>query len=163
MRAGGRTIRLRRYSVDGVVWGRETVWLDDAGRFAAIVTRVHILPLEGVRDDLKEALPALQQAAVRDRMADLAAWRKRTVPVAEGRYAITGARLIDGAGGAPIDNGVMVVNAGRITAIGPRGGVAIPAASAPSMRAAPRSSPGCGTCTGTPARSSGRPRISRPA
>jgi imidazolonepropionase-like amidohydrolase len=126
VRAGGRAIRLRRYSVDGVVWGRETVWLDDADRFAAIVTRVHILPLEGVRDDLKEALPALQQAAVRDRMADLAAWRKRTVPVAEGHYAITGARLIDGAGGAPIDNGVMVVNAGRIMAIGPRGSVAIP-------------------------------------
>jgi len=126
VRAGGRAIRLRRFSVEGVVWGRETVWLDEADRFAAIVTRVHILPLEGVREDLKEALPALQQAAVRDRMADLAAWRQRTPAVAEGHFAITGARLIDGAGGAPVEDAVMVVNAGRIAAIGPRERVTIP-------------------------------------
>ena len=63
--AGGRKITLRRFSIDGVVWGRETVWLDEADRFAAIVSRIHILPIEGVREDLKDALPALQ--AVGDR------------------------------------------------------------------------------------------------
>lgn len=126
VRAGGRAVRLRRYSVEGVVWGRETVWLDDADRFAAIVTRVHILPLEGVREDLKAALPQLQLASVRDRMADLAAWRQRTAAIAEGDYAITGARIIDGRGGAPIDDAVMVVRAGRIAAIGPRPAITVP-------------------------------------
>ena len=118
-------VRLRRYSVNGMVWGRETVWLDDADRFAAIVTRVHILPLEGIRDDLKAALPDLQLAAVRDRMADLATWQ-RTPVVAEGRYAVTGARIIDGEGGAPIDDAVLVVSDGRILAIGPRASTPIP-------------------------------------
>src|SRR5262245_3503295 len=47
---GGVVRRLDRYSVDGVVWGRETVWLDEADRFAAIVSRIHILPLEAVRE-----------------------------------------------------------------------------------------------------------------
>ena len=125
VQAGGRAVRLRRYSVDGMVWGRETVWLDDADRFAAIVTRVHILPLEGIRDDLKAALPELQLASIRDRMADLAMWQ-RTPVVAEGHYAITGARIIDGEGGAPIEDAVMVVSAGRITAIGTRASTVIP-------------------------------------
>ncbi len=125
VQAGSGAVRLRRYSVDGMVWGRETVWLDDANRFAAIVTRVHILPLEGIRDDLKAALPDLQLAAIRDRMADLATWQ-RTPVVAEGRYAVTGARIIDGEGGAPIDDAVMVVSDGRISAIGPRASTVIP-------------------------------------
>lgn len=126
VQAGGRAIRLRRFSVEGVVWGRETVWLDEADRFAAIVTRVHILPLEGVREDLKHALPVLQQAAVADRMADLAAWRQRTPIIAEGHFAIVGARVIDGEGGEPLEDAVMVVNDGRIVAIGPRSHVSIP-------------------------------------
>ena len=126
VRVAGRSLRLRRYSVEGVVWGRETVWLDDADRFAAIVTRVHILPLEGVREDLKEALPELQRSAIRDRMADLAGWQQQTKAVAEGAYAITGARIIDGQGGAPIEDAVMVVTGGRIAAIGPRATTTIP-------------------------------------
>ena len=125
VQARGGAVRLRRYSVDGMVWGRETVWLDDADRFAAIVTRVHILPLEGIRDDLKAALPDLQLAAIRDRMADLATWQHTPV-VAEGHYAVTGARIIDGEGGAPIDDAVMVVTDGRISAIGPRASTVIP-------------------------------------
>jgi len=126
VRAGGRNVQLRRYSVNGIVWGRETVWLDEADRFAAIVTRVHILPLEGVRDDLKASLPQLQQSAVRDRMADLAAWRVGTMAVAEGDYTITGARIIDGTGRTPVDDAVMVVRRGRIAAVGARASTAIP-------------------------------------
>ena len=40
--------------------------------------------------------------------------------------AIVGARLIDGTGGAPIDNAVVIVNGDRITAAGPRGRVQVP-------------------------------------
>ena len=35
---GGRRIALTRYSVGGLIWGRETVWLDDARRLVAAVT-----------------------------------------------------------------------------------------------------------------------------
>ena len=72
VRAQGRTIQLRRYAVEGVVWGQEAVWLDDQDRFAALVTRIHILPLEAVREDLQEALPQLQASARRDRIEELA-------------------------------------------------------------------------------------------
>jgi imidazolonepropionase-like amidohydrolase len=123
---GGRPRRLRRFSVDGIVWGRETVWLDEADRFAAIVSRVHILPIEGVREDLQSALPALQASAIADRMSDLAKQLKEIAPIAERSFVLAGARVIDGTGRPPVDDGVVVVRDGRIAAVGPRGSVAIP-------------------------------------
>jgi imidazolonepropionase-like amidohydrolase/uncharacterized membrane protein len=127
VRLSGQMIRMRRFSVDGVVWGRETVWLDADDRFAAIVTRIHILPLEGIRDDLKLALPLLQKAAIQDGMSDLEAALKATKPIAEKTFALVGARLIDGTGRAPIANATIVVRDGRIVAAGPKSDTAVPA------------------------------------
>jgi len=42
------------------------------------------------------------------------------------RTAIVGATLIDGNGGAPVGDAVVLIEAGRITAVGPRRAVAIP-------------------------------------
>ena len=122
----GRPVRLQRYTVDGIVWGKETVWVDEQGQFAAIVTRIHILPLEGVREDLKAAWPELRQSAVADRMRDLAEWRRTATPVAEQTFALTGARLIDGTGREPINDAVIVVRDGKIAAVGPRASTRVP-------------------------------------
>lgn len=123
---GGRRVLLRRFVVDGVVWGGETVWLDPDGRFAALVTRIHLLPMEGIRADLAGALPQLQASAIRERMADLEGMARGAAPVAADDYALTGIRLIDGTGGAPVDDAVLVVRSGRIAAAGERSRVAIP-------------------------------------
>jgi imidazolonepropionase-like amidohydrolase len=117
---------LRRFSVDGVVWGKETVWIDGDGRFAAIVSRVHILPLEGIREDLKHALPSLQASAIADRMGDLAQQLKSIAPVASRAFALVNARVIDGTGKAPIDHAVVIVRDGRIEAVGPRESTRVP-------------------------------------
>jgi imidazolonepropionase-like amidohydrolase len=45
---------------------------------------------------------------------------------ADGLKAYTGARIIDGTGGRPVESGVIVVRAGRIEAIGPANQVRIP-------------------------------------
>ncbi|HEX8029132.1 MAG TPA: amidohydrolase family protein [Vicinamibacterales bacterium] len=124
--ANGRTITLRRFAIDGTVWGREAVWLDDANRFAAIVSRIHILPIEGVREDLKDALPQLQASAVSDRVKDLERWMKEIPAVADRSYVLSGARLTDGTGRAPVDDAVVVVREGRIAAAGPRSSTPIP-------------------------------------
>ena len=124
--AGGRKVVLRRFSVDGIVWGKETVWIDESGRFAAIVSRIHILPLEAVREDLKDALPQLQAAAARDRIADLASLKRDLSAVEAGAFAFAGARLIDGTGRPPIDDAVIIVRDSRIAAVGPRASTAIP-------------------------------------
>jgi len=126
VQAGGRTVKLRRYSVDGVVWGRETVWVDERGEFAALVTRVHILPFEAVREDLVSALPALQASSVRDRMADLAGFASATQPTASGVYALSGARIVTGDDVPTIEDGVVWVRNGRIAGVGPRGRVTLP-------------------------------------
>ncbi|HUQ89021.1 MAG TPA: amidohydrolase family protein [Vicinamibacterales bacterium] len=120
---GSGKVVLRRFSVDGIVWGRETVWLDATGRFAAIVSRIHILPLEGIREDLREALPILQASAIADRMADLAAQLKDIAPAAGRSFSMINARLIDGTGRPAIDNAVVVVRDGRIVAAGPASSV----------------------------------------
>ena len=132
VQVAGRTVRLRRYSVDGVVWGRETVWVDAstdprvAGDFAALVSRIHILPFEAVREDLVSALPALQASSIRDRMADLAAFTRATPPAASGTYALSGARIISGDDGLPIEDGTVLVRDGRIAGVGPRSSVTVP-------------------------------------
>ncbi len=119
VRVGERIVALRRYSVDGVVWGREAVWLDELGRFAALVSRIHVLPLQAVRSDLVDALPALQTAAVADRMHDLERAAASVSPAADGAFALVGARLIDGNGGAPIEDATVVIRDGIIAEAGP--------------------------------------------
>jgi imidazolonepropionase-like amidohydrolase len=124
---GGRAIKLKRYSVDGAVWGRETVWVDAQGAFAALVSRIHILPLEAVREDLASALPELQTSSIRDRMSDLAGFAKGTESKALSVYALSGARIITGEDEPPIENGWLVVDRGRIAQLGPRESVSLPA------------------------------------
>jgi imidazolonepropionase-like amidohydrolase len=123
---GGRDVRLRRFTVDGVVWGRETVWLDERDRFAAIVSRIHILPLEAVREDLKNSLPALQRVAIEDAVRDLAAMSAQAAPIADGSFALTGATVIDGVASAPLEDATILVRDGRIAAVGPAGTTQVP-------------------------------------
>ena len=126
IRVGANTIAMRRYSVDGIVWGREAVWLDRQGNLAAIVTRVHILPLEAVRSDLVRSLPQFQASALRDRMSDVARMSREVAPVASGAFALVGGRVIDGTDRPPIDDATVLVRAGRISSVGPRGSVSVP-------------------------------------
>jgi imidazolonepropionase-like amidohydrolase len=126
IRVGARDVRLRRFTVDGVVWGRETVWLDDRDRLAAIVTRIHILPLEAVRDDLVAGRSALLAIAARDAATDLARFAEAQRPVADGSFALARATIVDGTGAPPIEDGTIVVRAGRIVGVGRRGMVPIP-------------------------------------
>src|SRR4051812_40016177 len=37
IRVGTSVVRLERYAIDGVVWGKETVWLDEQGSLAAAI------------------------------------------------------------------------------------------------------------------------------
>jgi imidazolonepropionase-like amidohydrolase len=124
-RAGGR-ITLHRYSVQGVAWGREVVWLDADGRLAAIFTRANVLPFEGVREDLLPARPALERAAVMQQLHDLARLAAASRPVADGTFALVGAQIVDGTGRPPVPDGVVLVRAGVIAAVGPRGSISLP-------------------------------------
>jgi imidazolonepropionase-like amidohydrolase len=126
IRVGSTTVRLERYAIDGVVWGREAVWLDEHDVLAAAITRAGGLSFEAVREDLEPALVEFVQRATRDRIADLEAITRRTPPIRSGSYALVGATIVDGAGHPPIADGVILVRDGRIAEVGPRASVVIP-------------------------------------
>lgn len=50
-----RRIALDRYTADGVVWGRDTTWLDQAKAIAPAITRAGGLGFEAVRDGFERA------------------------------------------------------------------------------------------------------------
>src|SRR3954453_10211773 len=78
IRIGSTEVRLERYVVDGVVWGRETIWLDERGALAAAITRAGGLRFEGGREGLEPALVSFVQRATADRIGDLEAITGRT-------------------------------------------------------------------------------------
>jgi imidazolonepropionase-like amidohydrolase len=107
---------LTRYSIANVVWGRESVWLNDRQEVAAAVSYAGNLPIEAVRPEYRDALAQFIRSAVADRMKELAALPVK--PVAQGSFAITNARLIDGTGADPVESAVVVVRDGRIVSVG---------------------------------------------
>ncbi len=122
----GRREVLDRYAVDGVTWGVESVWLDRAGRLAAISTTGGGLTLDAVREELEPHLAALMASGTRDRMTDLARMTRTVTPLAAGSVAFVGATLIDGTGAAPVSDATVVVTDGRIVAAGPRATTPVP-------------------------------------
>ncbi len=123
-------ISFKRYAIDGVAWGREIVYLDADSRFAAIVTRANLLPLEGIREDLATQHPSMLAAISADAAYSellLAERTAKAIPVvADEAFALVGARIIDGTQAPPIENGTVIVRDGRIAAVGVRGAVTIP-------------------------------------
>jgi imidazolonepropionase-like amidohydrolase len=119
-------VALERYTVEGVVWGRETLWLDERGAFAAAITRAGGLSFEGLREDLDSRLPTFVANGIKDGIADLAGIAREVEPLHSGSYALTGAVVVDATGRAPIPDAVVLVRDGRIVSVGPRSEVAVP-------------------------------------
>lgn len=118
-------VTLSRYTIGGVVWGSETVWLDSAMHLIGAVTNEaggnHF---EVVREGYETLLPTFVAEAARANMARLV--RMSSHAGAPSTLALLGATLIDGSGAPPIRDAAIVISRGRITAAGPRSSVTIP-------------------------------------
>ena len=124
---GGRQVVLDRYAIDGVVWGRESVWLDDEGRLAAYTTAGGGgLTLAAVRQPLDSVYPRFVALATRDRLAELAQLSRSVRAEARGTIALVGATLVDGTGRGAVANATVVVADGRIVAAGSSASVRVP-------------------------------------
>jgi imidazolonepropionase-like amidohydrolase len=123
----GRKVSLQRYLVDGLIWGHESLWADTKGDLVAVVTlSAELAHFEAIREGYEDALGALVGLAGKDGMNALAELRNQT-PIAKNRtIAIVGGTLIDGNGGAPVQDAAVIVRDGRIVAVGPAAVVAIP-------------------------------------
>jgi len=124
----GRTIELARYTITGLIWGRETLWLDAHGDLAALVSiDAEFDHFEAIREPYEGGLTTFVSSAARDNMAALAALSQRLSPPKSGPVAITGGTLIGGTGAPPVADAVVVIDGNRIVAAGARTNVKIPA------------------------------------
>ena len=116
-----------RYLIEGLVWGREEVWLDAHRNLVAAVTLdAEFDHFEAVREDYESSLGMLVGRAGSDAMEALAAISSG-ISAGEARtLALSGATLIDGTGRAAILDSVVVIHDGKIIAAGPRSEVKIP-------------------------------------
>ena len=126
IRIGEKVTTLERFAIDGVVWGRETLWLDERGSLAAAITRAGGLSFEAVREDLEPALVQFVQRATRDRISDLESITRVNAPLKSGTYAMVGATIVDGTNRPPVPDGVVLVRDGRIADAGSRAAVPVP-------------------------------------
>lgn len=124
---GGKDEKLDRYTVEGLIWGRETVWFDSNRNLVAEVsTDAEFDHFEAIREGYESALGDFVARAGSDNMAALADISKGIPGSHSATLAIVGATLIDGRGGAPVADSAVVVHGGRIVAVGPRSKVKIP-------------------------------------
>ncbi len=126
IRVGAKTFTLEPFVVDGIVWGRETLWLDADGSLAAAITRAGGLSFEAVREDLEPALQTFVEHGARDRIRDLEAITASVPPLHDGDYALVGGTVVDATGRDPIPDAALIIRGGRIADVGPRATTAIP-------------------------------------
>lgn len=127
VRVGDKPEQLDRYTIEGLIWGRETLWFNAQRRLiAAITTDAEFDHFEAIRKGYESILGDLVGKAGSDGMAALAEISKGISGSRSANLAIVGATLIDGTGAAPISDAALVIHKGRIVAAGPRSKVRIP-------------------------------------
>jgi imidazolonepropionase-like amidohydrolase len=120
-------VRLTRYTVANLMFGREILWMNDHGRLAALMTFAGGLPQEELLDEYTEIGTELVRSGVQQEMLDLDDLDRQSPPAVTGAFAIVGARLIDGTGAPAVDDSVVLVRDGRIVAVGPAASTPVPA------------------------------------
>jgi len=124
---GTKDEKLDRYTIEGLIWGRETLWFDgNRNLVAEVSTDAEFDHFEAVRDGYESALGEFVARAGIDGMNALSDISKGISGSRASTIAIVGGTLIDGTGSAPIPDAVVVIHDGRIVAVGPRAQVKIP-------------------------------------
>ena len=127
VRGGGAPEVLTGYTVSGLIWGQESLWLDGSGRLIGLVsTDAELDHFEAVREGYEAELPVLIAQAAKSNLEVLAGFAGRPRQGATRRLAIVGATLIDGRGGPPLPEMTVLVEGERIAAVGPAGRVRVP-------------------------------------
>jgi len=124
----GRSVQVERYTVQGLIWGMETLWMDGANNLAALVsTDAEFDHFEAVRDEYEPALAKFVASAAHDEMAALTEMSQKLPGRRTGTFAFVGATLIDGSGKPPVPDATVITRGGKIVAAGPRAAIKIPA------------------------------------
>jgi imidazolonepropionase-like amidohydrolase len=123
----GKNETLSRYLVEGLIWGRETLWFDSSLNLVAAVTLdAEFDHFEAIRAGYEDALGTFVGRAGADGMAALADYSKKISRSNDQVLALVGGNLIDGTGAATVPDSAVVIQKGRIIAAGPRAKIRIP-------------------------------------
>jgi Amidohydrolase family len=123
----GKDQTLDRYTVEGLIWGRESLWFDaNRNLVAEVSVDAEFDHFEAIRDGYESALGQFVGRAGADGMAALAELSKGISGSRAELIAIVGGTLIDGTGAAPVPDAVVVIEKGRIVGAGPKSSVKIP-------------------------------------
>lgn len=123
----GKPVVLDRYLVTGLIWGRETIWLDQAHKLVALVSiDAEFDHFESIRDGYQSLLPSFLTKAGEDEMASMKEFAGKAHSDPSNTMALVGGTLIDATGKPAIADAVVVIANHRIVAAGPRAQVVIP-------------------------------------
>ena len=123
----GKSVKVERYTVQGLIWGMEVLFMDQSNNLAALVsTDAEFDHFEAVRDEYEPALSAFVASAAKDEMAALTELSSSAAGRRTGTFAFVGATVIDGTGKAPIPNATVVTSNGKIVAVGPSSSLKVP-------------------------------------
>jgi len=127
VRIFGKDEKLDRYTIEGLIWGRETLWFDLRRNLVAAITNdAEYDQFEAIRQGYESGLAEFVRRAANDRMSALAKISKGISGSHAATLAIVGGTLIDGTGAAPVRGAAVLIHNGRIVALGPRANVKIP-------------------------------------
>ena len=123
----GEPVKLERFGISGLIWGRETLWMRDSQLAAVVTVDAEFDHFEAVAPDYEANLGEFVRIAGADGMAALAELSKnfRTTP-SEALTALSGATLVDGTGAPAVPDSVVLVRDGKILVAGPRNKIAVP-------------------------------------
>ncbi len=124
---GGRKVPLRKLSVRGLIWGMESLWMDQQDHLVAVVSMdAEMDHFEAVAEGYEDGLATFVAGAARDGMANLAKVAEGFTAQPASVTAIVGGRLIDGTGKPAIENAVVILKDGKIAAVGPATSISVP-------------------------------------
>lgn len=124
---GDKDEKLDRFTVEGLIWGRETLWFDsNRSLVAEVSTDAEFDHFEAIRDGYEKALGDFVGMAGADGMSALSDISKGIPGSRSETLAIVGATLIDGTGADPLSDSAVVIEKGHIKAVGPQSKVRIP-------------------------------------
>jgi len=121
----GKEVRLDRYVVEGINWGGRTVWLDKDKNLVALV-KANTQIREIIRKGYEEAMPVFIAGNVIEQMNALSSYTEKLKGTQIKTVALVGGDLVDGLSNFAKKDMTLIIEDGKIAAIGKRSEVDIP-------------------------------------
>jgi imidazolonepropionase-like amidohydrolase len=121
----GEAVPLDRYVVEGINWGGRTVWLDADKNLVALV-KANTQIREVIKKGYEEAMPVFIAGNVEEQLDQLSEYTESIKGIQSKVVALVGGDIVDGLSDNTQKDMTLVIEGGKITAIGKRASIEIP-------------------------------------